>query len=187
MQPAQLRHLLPKPASQSQRDTLFGPQVVVHEDLLGLDISNNGNSLHSGGCGSNRRVEGLKMEPTRRSLGQKRRREREAQENSKPVASESSKSHRSVAQQARRQRELAAVIQKDLSTSSRCHSNRRSEAQKLRRQMEAAHRHLEISPECDSTEALARLLDLDHDPYARVHAESHRDRMCRQLGIEESQ
>ncbi|KAJ7483720.1 hypothetical protein B0H11DRAFT_2193021, partial [Mycena galericulata] len=51
----------------------------------------------------------------RRSLGQKRRREREAQENAgKPADSTSINSRRSEAQWARRQRELAAMIQSQL-------------------------------------------------------------------------
>ncbi|KAJ7662666.1 hypothetical protein DFH06DRAFT_1296271 [Mycena polygramma] len=83
-QPVLLRRLLPKPRSES-----FTLEMV-------------------------QRATDSQSKPNRCSLAQQRRREREAQENTKPVASESSKLRRSAAQRARRQRELAAVIERDL-------------------------------------------------------------------------
>ncbi|KAJ7156774.1 hypothetical protein C8R46DRAFT_1115106, partial [Mycena filopes] len=115
---------------------------------------------------------------SRRSLGQKRRREREAQENVKPVASASSSSRRSLAQQARRQRELAAAMEREL-TGAESNANVRSNAQKFRRQVEAAERRLDIAPNCDSSEALARILDFNVDNFGRFRRESYRDRMRR--------
>ncbi|KAJ7163167.1 hypothetical protein C8R46DRAFT_1102629 [Mycena filopes] len=116
---------------------------------------------------------------SRRSLGQKRRREREAQENVKPVASASSSSRRSLAQQARRQRELAAAMERELTGAESSDANVRSNAQKFRRQVEAAERRLDIAPNCDSSEALARILDFNVDNFGKFRRESYRDRMRR--------
>ncbi|KAJ7248232.1 hypothetical protein B0H12DRAFT_1123699 [Mycena haematopus] len=88
---------------------------------------------------------------------------REAQENIKPVESETSKTRRSVAQQARRQRELAASIQQDI-------------------RIEAAERRLERAPDCDPTQALENVLDYNYDNWSRHRRESHRDRMQRMYG-----
>ncbi|KAF8209786.1 hypothetical protein K438DRAFT_1929697 [Mycena galopus ATCC 62051] len=95
----------------------------------------------------------------RRSLGQKKRREREASENHKPEPSASSSARRSAAQQARRQRELATKIQHHLSTRGQSNDrSARSEAQPLRRKVEAAERRLDTAPDCDSTQALEKIL-----------------------------
>ncbi|KAJ7156720.1 hypothetical protein C8R46DRAFT_1196183 [Mycena filopes] len=103
------------------------------------------------------------------TLGQKRRREREAQENVKPVASASSSSRRSLAQQARRQRELAAAMERELTGAESSDANVRSNAQKFRRQVEAAERRLDIAPNCDSSEALARILDFNVDNFGSIY------------------
>ncbi|KAJ7509099.1 hypothetical protein B0H11DRAFT_2184741 [Mycena galericulata] len=102
----------------------------------------------------------------RQSLGQKRRREREARDNpGKP-------------------RELAAVIQSQMSTARAPAANdrsksRRSEAQRFRRRIEEAERRLDAAPDCDSSQALDKILDLNIDNWSRHRRESYRDRMSR--------
>ncbi|KAF7305222.1 hypothetical protein MKEN_01237400 [Mycena kentingensis (nom. inval.)] len=106
----------------------------------------------------------------RRSVGQKRRREREAQERAnqgtqmKPVHGVDSK--RVVAQRARRQRELAASIQENLRIPQHSRwltKDSRSIAQSLRRQVDKANRLLERDPDCDPTGALDDALDAEYD------------------------
>ncbi|KAJ7243895.1 hypothetical protein B0H12DRAFT_1129907 [Mycena haematopus] len=144
---------------------LFLPQVRVNDIM------------------ASRTSEPQSIVPSRRSLGQKRRREREAQENIKPVESETSKTRRSVAQRAHRQRELAASIQQDMSSKRQwCDPDLRSKAQKFRRRIEAAERRLERAPDCDPTQAHENVLDYNYDNWSRHRRESHRDRMQRMYG-----
>ncbi|KAJ7158112.1 hypothetical protein C8R46DRAFT_1111577 [Mycena filopes] len=156
-QPIVLRRLLPKPESETQSEFSLKP-------------TRPGTAPASATSTTSR-------EFSRRSLGQKRRREREAQE-MLWYASASSSSRRSLAQQARRQRELAAAMEREL-TGAESNANVRSNAQKFRRQVEAAERRLDIAPNCDSSEALARILDFNVDNFGRFRRESYRDRMRR--------
>ncbi|KAJ7240128.1 hypothetical protein B0H12DRAFT_1135129 [Mycena haematopus] len=151
-QRVQLRRLLPKPATDTQQ--VFLPQVRVNDIM------------------ASRTSEPQSIVPSRRSLGQKRRREREAQENIKPVESETSKT-----------RQLAASIQQDMSSKRQwCDPDLRSKAQKFRRRIEAAERRLECAPDCDPTQALENVLDYNYDNWSRHRRESHRDRMQRMYG-----
>ncbi|KAJ6499654.1 hypothetical protein C8R47DRAFT_294922 [Mycena vitilis] len=96
----------------------------------------------------------------RRSLSQKRRRERESKENKgKPKHLKPVNPNRSAAQRARRQRELASTIEGLLQSRER--ENIRSRAQTLRRRVEEGERRLDADPECDPTQALDRALDYD--------------------------
>ncbi|KAJ7022803.1 hypothetical protein C8F04DRAFT_1240580 [Mycena alexandri] len=156
-QPVALRRILPKPVSQAQPEFLLTPTT--------LGTSN------------------AREEPDLRlswgALGQKRRREREARENVKPVACASSGSRRSMAQRARRQRELAAGIERDLTARQSNDEDVRSQAQKFRRKIEAAERRLDITPDCDTSQALDRILDLNINNFGSRRRESYRDRMRR--------
>ncbi|KAK6996323.1 hypothetical protein R3P38DRAFT_3628973 [Favolaschia claudopus] len=87
----------------------------------------------------------------RRSAGQRKRREREAKENSTKAT------RRSVAQRARRQRELAAKIEDLLDIKE--HDSQQSRAQKLRRKLEQGERRLRAFPDCDHSRALDEALD----------------------------
>ncbi|KAJ7495792.1 hypothetical protein B0H11DRAFT_2276759 [Mycena galericulata] len=148
-----LRRLLPKSSSQPE-SFILKPTTLDHQDSVASQ------ALHR--QTSNVSQSGL----NRRSLGQKRRREREARENpGKP-------------------RELAAVIQSQMSTTrvpaaSDRSKSRRSEAQRFRRRIEEAERRLDAAPDCDSTQALDKILDLNIDNWSRHRRESYRDRMSR--------
>ncbi|KAJ7247764.1 hypothetical protein C8J57DRAFT_1240705 [Mycena rebaudengoi] len=95
---------------------------------------------------------------SRRSLGQKRCREKEARENYKPETtthefktSELASYRRSEAQKARRQRELAAMMEHDLlckDQSSDSTHTVRSRAQRFRRRVEKAQKSLAANPDC---------------------------------------
>ncbi|KAJ7611346.1 hypothetical protein DFH06DRAFT_1244883 [Mycena polygramma] len=139
-QPVLLRQLLPKPASLAQPEpfllkvVLLWPGVTPWFTQMIFRATAAKSSEHH-----------------RRSSAQQRRREREARENTKPAASESSKLCRSAAQRARRQRELAAAIEWDLQSTTPQYEydpKVRSKAQKLRRRLEDAQRRLEINPDC---------------------------------------
>ncbi|KAJ6553611.1 hypothetical protein DFH09DRAFT_1085723 [Mycena vulgaris] len=124
----------------------------------------------------------LQSEFERRSLGQKKRRQRESKENqSNPKGSEQMNPHRSAAQRARRQRELAANNEDLLQTHGA--ENIRSRAQILRRKVEEGERRLESNPDCDPTQALDRALDHEYDvnePRRQDrYRESYRSRMAR--------
>ncbi|KAK7034991.1 hypothetical protein R3P38DRAFT_2772041 [Favolaschia claudopus] len=92
----------------------------------------------------------------RRSAGQRKRREREAKENSTKAT------RRSVAQRARRQRELAAKIEDLLDIKE--HDSQQSRAQKLRRKVEQGERRLRAFPDCDHSRALDEALDREWMP-----------------------
>ncbi|KAK7035164.1 hypothetical protein R3P38DRAFT_2772174 [Favolaschia claudopus] len=114
---------------------------------------------------------------SKRSLGQKRRREREAAENFKAPES---RSRRSIAQRARRQRELADKIEAALTSTvvATDQQESRSQAQKFRRRIEAAQRRLQAHPDCgsvgtiDATESLDILLEYNEDHFSRCRNES---------------
>ncbi|KAJ7215210.1 hypothetical protein B0H12DRAFT_1116103 [Mycena haematopus] len=166
-QRVQLRRLLPKPATDTQQEVSLPVPLSDHLAVLTSSETSGPQSI----------------KPSQRSLGQKRRREREARENSRPVESESSKTRRSVAQKARRQRELAASIEQDMSSErQRCDPDLRSKAQKFRRRVEAAERRLELAPDCDPTQALEHILHYNYDNWSRHRRESYRDRMQRVYG-----
>ncbi|KAK6991555.1 hypothetical protein R3P38DRAFT_2803851 [Favolaschia claudopus] len=121
-----LRPILPKPTSQGTLDA----SILYQAMPSGSEEFSN----------------------TKRSLAQKRRRERETRENFKPTESSESRSRRSIGQRARRQRELAEKIEAGLrlNTVVTDQHEMRSEAQRFRRQIEAAERRLQANPNCGS-------------------------------------
>ncbi|KAJ7280725.1 hypothetical protein C8J57DRAFT_1464168 [Mycena rebaudengoi] len=163
-----LRRLLPKAESQMQLEP-FVLQPTTTRDFLPHDASRTRSPTTSNSM-------------SRRSLGQKRRREKEARENYKPETSELASYRRSEAQKARRQRELAAVMEHDLLCKDRSSDSThtvRSRAQRFRRRVEKAQKSLAANPDCDLTDSLRRILDLNIDRFSRHQGESYRDRMSR--------
>ncbi|KAJ7280974.1 hypothetical protein C8J57DRAFT_1464301 [Mycena rebaudengoi] len=172
------RPLLPKPLSQARPEpflisTASNQYASSHQETTG---TSSAHALSAKAYGR------LQSEFERRSLGQKKRRQRESKENqSNPKGSKQMNPYRSAAQRARHQRELAANIE-DLSQT-RGGENIRSRAQILRRKVEEGERCLESNPDCDPTQALDRALDHEYDvnePRRQDrYRESYRSRMLR--------
>ncbi|KAJ7924807.1 hypothetical protein B0H13DRAFT_1863670 [Mycena leptocephala] len=172
------RPILPKPPSQARPEpflisTPSNQYASSHQETTGTSSAHALNAKTYGW---------LQSEFERRSLGQKKRRQRESKENqSNPKGSRQMNPHRSAAQRARRQRELAANIEGLLQT--RGGENIRSRAQTLRRKVEEGERRLESNPDCDPTQALDRALDHEYDvnePRRQDrYRESYRSQMLR--------
>ncbi|KAJ7655828.1 hypothetical protein DFH06DRAFT_1132882 [Mycena polygramma] len=156
-----LRPLLPMPPS-AKRPEPFLLKISATGSTTARHVPESNNPVHAK----------PQSEFERRSLGQKKRRERELKENkNKPKHLKSVNPSRSAVQRARRQRELASTIE-GLLQNREC-ENIRSRAQTLRRRVEEGERRLDVDPECDPTQALDQALDYEYEVNEPRRQDSH--------------